>query len=101
MRLKPDLQGLVEVPGTCTCGAETTFIRAGSHLCIWTVYDRPRDYPTSFVARLSVVHGPEPVMTRKVVTGPTLEAVRGQLPAGLTCLPRNPQDDPVIVECWL
>lgn len=101
VRLKPDLQGLPEVPGDCTCGAETTFLRVGSHLCIWTIYDHPRDYPTSFVARLSVIHGPTPVMTSKVFTGATLEAVRDQLPEGLASLPRNPQDDPVIVECWL
>ena len=97
VRLLPDLQSLNEVPGTCTCGAETTFLKVGFHLPIWTVYDSPRDLPGRYVARLFVMDK----ATTKVITAPTLEAVRNLLPAGLTCLERNPQDDPMIVETWL
>lgn len=96
-RLKPDLQSLVEVPGTCTCGAETVFLKVGFHLPIWTVYDHPRDFPGAFVARLSILDKP----TAKLLHSDTLEGLRAQLPNGLTCLQRSPSDDPVIVECWL
>lgn len=96
-RLLPELRSLVEVPGTCTCGAETTFLKVGYHLPIWTVYDSPRDLPGQFVARLFILDR----ATAKVIKAPTLEALRKLLPPGLTCLPRNPQDDPVIVETWL
>lgn len=97
VRLKPDLQEIVEVPGTCTCGAETRFLKVGFHLPIWTIYDHPLDFPAQFVARLSVMDRP----TAKVLKGDTLDALRAQMPHGLTCIPRSPGDDPVIVECWL
>lgn len=96
-RLTPDLQGINEVPGTCLCGAETTFLKVGAHLPIWTIYDHPSDFPGAFVARLSILDKP----TAKTLKAGTLAEVRAQLPAGLTCLPRSTADDPVIVECWL
>ncbi|QDT94288.1 hypothetical protein [Gimesia algae] len=34
-------------------------------------------------------------------TAETLEAVREQLPEGLVCLPRFPEDDPNIIEVWI
>lgn len=97
VRLLPNLQPLNEVPGTCTCGAETTFLKAGFHLPIWTIYDHRGDFQGVFVARLSILDKP----TTKTLMAGTLEGLRSQLPTGLTCLPRSPEDDPVIVECWL
>jgi hypothetical protein len=97
VRLLPDLQGLKEVPGNCTCGAETTFLKVGFHLPVWVIYDHPRDFPGAFVARLFIVDK----ATAKTLKAPTLEGLRALLPAGLTRLERNPQDDPVIVETWL
>jgi len=35
------------------------------------------------------------------VTASTLEELREKLPFGLHRLPRNPNDDPVIVETWV
>lgn len=71
-------------------------------LHLWTVYDHPHDFPDLFVARLYVVgSGPNFGATDRIVTGPTLEAVRAQLPAGLHNLGRQPDDDPKIVETWI
>jgi len=71
-------------------------------LSIWTVYDHPTDFPTEFVARRHKVRpGSEPVATTDLVHGESLAAVRTQIPRGLTRLPRNPHDDPCIVEVWL
>lgn len=70
-------------------------------LNLWTVYERPRDYPHGYIARRYEVHaGGAQVRSNDVRTGPTLQSVRQQLPPGLYCQPRHPGDDPVIVETW-
>ncbi len=71
-------------------------------LTIWTVYERPLDYPEGFVARMHVVlrdgrFGP----TDTAFYGPTLDSVRRQLPGGLVAIARDPSDEPQIVECWI
>lgn len=66
----------------------------------WCVYDRPRDFPNSAVARRFVGESPTPY----AIVGPSVEAVRAALAAlrpGLVCLARSPGDDPCIVEVWL
>jgi hypothetical protein len=67
------------------------------NLCIWTIYAHPSDYPADFVARLFTQHG----RTDMILTADSLGGLRGQLPPGLTCLMREPNDDPVIVESWV
>jgi hypothetical protein len=73
------------------------------NLAIWTIYDSPRDYPGLFVARLFLICKGElePVGTGKVFLAETLEGVRNQLPPGLYRMPRDPSDEPAIVESWL
>jgi hypothetical protein len=61
----------------------------------WTVYGSP----DRFVARPCMTLGgvtPMPVH----LEARTLEALRVQLPAGLTRADRLPDDDPVVVETW-
>lgn len=72
-------------------------------LPIWTVYERPTDYPQGFVARMHVVgrNAEESGPTATAYFGPTLESVRQQLPPGLVCLGREPADEPQIVESWV
>ncbi len=82
-------------------------------LPMWTVYDKPKDYPTEFVARMSVTGrlkgGIDDKLDRTVsgptigtlIKGKTLNEVREQLPPGLYRLNRDPSDDPVIVEVWI
>lgn len=68
---------------------------------MFTVYWDPADCPGEFVARswLADEHGPAPGPL--VARGATLAEVRQQLPPGLYCIPRAPQDDYAIVEVWL
>ena len=67
-------------------------------LDIWTVYDHPSDFPTMFVARRFVLDKP----TGQIFASKTLEGLRELLAGcGLYRIPRSPEDDPVIVECWL
>ena len=75
-------------------------------LSLWTVYERPRDYPDEFVARRFTV-GPHlggtcAGPTDDVLRAAHLAALRAQLLArGLVCIARHPEDDPCIVETWL
>jgi hypothetical protein len=67
-------------------------------LSMWTIYDHPRDYPHSYVARRFELDKP----TGDFTLSPDLEWLRAQFIArGLICLPRDAADDPVIVETWI
>jgi hypothetical protein len=65
---------------------------------IWTIYDHPRDFPNTFVARRFMYDRP----TDRVITAPNVETLRSWFrQRGLCRIPRDPLDDPKIVECWL
>jgi hypothetical protein len=72
-------------------------------LSIWTVYDHPKDFPNTFVARrFECWKVLEPVPTGDLIISPDLPSLRQQLhERGLTCLPRNAGDDPKIIESWI
>jgi hypothetical protein len=71
-------------------------------LSVWTVYDHPKDYPDSWVARRHEVRaGGQTVATMDAVFGTSLDDVRAKLPPDLYCLPRQPDDEPHIVESWI
>lgn len=70
-----------------------------SGLEMWTVYERPTDYPEGFVARLWIVTNIA-MATQTHYVASSLDEVRAFLPRGLTCMPRNELDDPAIVETW-
>ena len=70
-------------------------------LPIWVVYDHPKDYPDSYVARRWETNADGARATESLVTG-TLESVRETLiEMHLTPLSRSPADDLKIVEIWL
>lgn len=66
-------------------------------LFIWTIFDHPLDYPSGFIARKFILDQP----TKQTMRGSSLESVRVQLPHGLTCIPRDKDDHPSVVESWL
>jgi hypothetical protein len=67
-------------------------------LPIWTIYEQPEDFPNCFVARLWL--GEE--ATAEIMVCPDLEPIREALrQKGLVVIPRDDDDDPVIVESWL
>ena len=69
-----------------------------NQLKCWVVYDHPADLPDYFIARLFVEGKP----TGSFVQGKALELIRmAMLQMGLSCIPRDPSDDPVILETWL
>lgn len=72
-----------------------------ARLPMWVIYrQNTADYPGKWVARMHLTL-PENATSRAVITADSLEEIRAALPAGLTCLARDPKDDPVIEETWL
>jgi len=69
----------------------------GIGLAIWTVYERPADFPEQFVARKWLNERP----TSDIVQANSLAEVRSLIPAGLFRIPRSFGDDHTIVESWL
>jgi hypothetical protein len=76
--------------------------RAPRPLETYTIYHDPTDYPGRYVVRRFVVAAGHPIpdLTPIIVTTSRLEA-RNAIPRGLTCFPRDPTDEPAIVETWL
>lgn len=65
---------------------------------MWCVYDHPRDYPNSFVARLFVGEK----ATEQHIIAMDLETIRVFMANnGYSRIHRYPEDDPRIVEIWL
>lgn len=95
------------LPGPVTCPdciagrAARRSSTLAKELHLWTVYDHPRDYPTHWVVRESVVAGGKLTMAPSPWLAVTLDEARALVPPGLHCMPRQPTDDPVIVEVWL
>jgi hypothetical protein len=71
-------------------------------LAIWTVYDRPDDYPGGFIARMSESRrSGEPTATDLTLAG-ELAGIRQVLAkAHLIRVDRKPNDAPKVVESWL
>lgn len=70
---------------------------------MFTVYKRPRDFPSWFVVRRFIIGGdnPEPQPMNIVAVCDTLDEARRAIPPGKTPLSRSPGDEPQIVETWL
>jgi hypothetical protein len=70
-------------------------------LPMWTIYDKPKDHPDGFIARLHEVAKGEPRVTGTALTGGLEEIRKVFWNAGLIRLTRDEKDDPQIVESWL
>lgn len=72
-------------------------------LVVWTVFDKPPDYPESIVARPSSITSGKVEPLTKVLLGPSVKAVVDQLPAGLTFLPpqNKPEEARFLVGTWI
>lgn len=72
-------------------------------LPVWTVYNKPKDFPHCFVARrFESGPGGTSVATPDVIISPDLEILReGMERCGLVCMMRDEADDSVIIETWM
>lgn len=73
-------------------------VKAGD-LPQFVIYHSPLDHPGKYVVRLWLV-GHQSGPTNYVAVVDTLEAAREIVPPQLFCMPRQREDDPVIVEVW-
>lgn len=74
---------------------EQTF--TGFRLPIFTVYERPSDFPNEYIVRLFDLEKP----TVYYVTANTKEEAIAKIPDGLSPIPLNKNDDPVIVAVFI
>lgn len=72
-----------------------------SAFSIYTVYNRPKDYPSGYVLRRFEVVQRGSGLTQDTWFAPTLEEIRQFVPVGLVRMLRDEMDDPVIVETWI
>jgi hypothetical protein len=76
-------------------------------LNIYTVYYNPSDYPNKWVVRRSEVMKPlssAKIHNQEIVyvgNKEGLDKIKKEKFSYLHTIPRDPCDDPVIVECWL
>ena len=71
-------------------------------LHIWTIYERPLDFPDSYVARRFEVSRGVTVATKQIMLARDIAPIRATLAAkGLVKIARSPADDPNIVETWI
>lgn len=71
-------------------------------LTMWTVYEKPKDYPIGWIARMFEITRAGPKPTGSVIKCAELEPIRMKLArAGLMRLMRDESDEPQIVETWL
>lgn len=70
---------------------------------VYTIYFDPLDYPGAYVVRGSTVTEGKVSHDRSVQgVADSLEAARELVPKGFdTLFPRQPSDEPQIVECWI
>lgn len=68
---------------------------------MFTIYERPRDYPDGYVVRAADITAGTVTHDRAAPTAPTLAEARALVPPGLMRFERHPEDDAVIVETWL
>ena len=61
------------------------------------IYDHPKDYPNSYVARIWDMDKP----TNVVVINENLVALRSLIPKDMSFIERFETDDPCMVEIWL
>jgi hypothetical protein len=72
-------------------------------LTIWTIYFNPKDFPGRWVTRnFLIVRGtPAPVAGNNIFLSDSLQAARSVIPDDMTCLGRQDEDEPQIVESWI
>lgn len=68
---------------------------------MWVITENPTDFPGQFVARKWVLGRGYTAVTDAHHVADTLDAIRETIPAGMSNIGRQPNDEPVIVECWI
>lgn len=85
------------------CGAVSAIFREGHPMVVWTIYLHPRDFEQFVVVRPSFLEGGRAVAYHVGALHRSLTDARECLAdlGAQPLLPRDPTDDPVVVETWL
>jgi hypothetical protein len=76
--------------------------QAPNHISIWTIFERPTDYPNHFVVRESRVEGEKVVVSPVCQLADSLEAARALIPFGLARLDGRGDPEAIhAVESWI
>ena len=70
-------------------------------LDMWAVYQQPRDYPDSYVARRYIIAPGATMATVDMFIADSLAELHALLPPGLHRIERDVNDDPRILETWV
>jgi hypothetical protein len=68
---------------------------------VWSIYDHPRDHPSSFVIRETVAGATRIVTSPGAMYANTVDEAHAKLPPGSTILPKDPQNPPNLIEVWI
>lgn len=72
------------------------------NLAIWTIYERPSDYPDRYIARKFILDRSKHRATESVIISTDIEELRTHFRRlRLVCLSRGEKDDKVILESWI
>jgi hypothetical protein len=73
-------------------------------ISIWTIYDRPEDFPMNCIARRFEIVDGKVTATNQVIVASSLAAIRLFLVryyGELHCVPRTDEDMTSVVETWI
>lgn len=69
-------------------------------LRVFTIYKKPRDYPTGWIVReWTTTNGR--LVPGTATRHENLKAARNMVPPGMVCMRRSPEDDPAVYETWI
>jgi len=68
---------------------------------LWSLYDHPRDHPTSYVIRETVAGGARTVISPGALYANTVTEAHSKLPPGSTLLPKDPGNPKNLIEVWI
>ncbi len=81
---------------------DATYYLKGDELVIYTIYERPSDYPDKFVVRAHAVGSDgKQYVSQECKLADSLKEARSHIPPDKVRMQRQPADDPVIVETWI
>ena len=69
-------------------------------IVMYVIYRHPLDHPTKIVTRKFLIND-QPRPTKEYLLHDSIEDARTALPRGLWQIPRDPNDEPQIVESWV
>lgn len=75
--------------------------RSGQPHQVWTIYEKPKDFPGHYVLRVSLLRDGQVLPLPVCLLFFRLEDAREAIPNGLMNFGRSDGDDPSIKEVWI